>query len=314
MDRLDVRIFLAMGTRNYIFQSGLSRQLNLRFIAKELGVDPDTVKARIKKMEESSFIQYYQVFPNFRLFGLQCVAIGLSFSDPTAKKEALQKLKLIEEVGWIDERLNSLRALLLCREAEADLVKKLALVEELTGVKPIRLNYLEMPPVQLELNLMDWMIIRSIRYDARKPTAQVAKELGLTPRGVNYRLQRLVKGNAFFIVPVINMENLENVIFSYLTFFLDENLRAEAIDAVTQLIGEKTMSRMVDSDGSAGFCVLNSNITESEEDYLKAKTIRGVEKVALDFPRRCHDISTCVDKLIDDKIAELEKTAKQAKE
>jgi DNA-binding Lrp family transcriptional regulator len=310
MDRLDLKIFLAMGTRYYTFQGGMERQLNISFIAKQLGVDPDTVRARIKKLEQSGFIKYYQVFPNYRLFGLCCLAAGLIFPDPASKKEALQKLKLIDEVAWIDERLNSLRVLLLYQEVEPDLERKLALVEELTGVKPIRQNYMETLPVSMQLTLMDWLIIRSIRYDARKPTEQVAKELGLTPRALNYRLQRLTRGNAYFIVPVISLENLKNATCTHFTIFLDENRRAEAIEEITHLFGERSMSRLASSEGSATFCVLTTRITESEENYLKAKAIPGVEKVIMDFTLRCHDTSGYIDKLIDEKIMALEKTAK----
>jgi DNA-binding Lrp family transcriptional regulator len=310
MDRLDLKIFLAMGARYYTFQGGVERQLNLSFIAKQLGVNPDTVRARIKKLEESGFIKYYQIFPNFRLFGMSCLATGLIFPNPASKKEALKKLKLINEVPWIDERLNSLRVLLLYQTLEPDLERKLALVEELTGVKPMRQNYMETLPVGMEPTLIDWLLFRSLRYDARKPTEQVAKELGLTARALNYRLQRLTRGNAYFIVPVISLENLQNTTCTHFTIFLDENRRAEAIDEITRLFGERDMSRYVSSEGSVTFCVLTTTITESDEDYLKVQAIPGVEKVIMDFTLRCHDTSGYIDKLMDERIMGLEKVVR----
>jgi DNA-binding Lrp family transcriptional regulator len=307
MDSLDIRIFLAMGTRNYMFQGGQNRQLNLKLIAKELNVDPDTVRARIRKMEEKGFIKYYQVFPNYRIFGLHCFALGLIFPEIAAKKEALKKLKLIENVAWIDERLHSLRVLLLYRAVETDLERNLTLIEELTGTKPMLENNLEMLPVGIELGLMDWLIIKSIRYDARKSTEQVAKELGLTARGVNYRLQKLVKGNAFFIVPVIR---LENIFCSHFTFFLDKDKRAAAVNEIDRLVGDRCMSRLIGSEGSATFCVLTKSVNKSEEDYLKMKAIPGVKRVIMDFTQCSHDTSAYFDRLINEKIADLEKKTK----
>ena len=301
MDSLDVKIFLAMEAQHYIIPSGMERQLNLRAMAKQLSVDSDTVRARIKRLE-SSFINYYQVFPNLNVFGLYCIVLGLIFSDPAAKKEAFQKLRSMEEVGLIDERLSSLRIYLLCGDLEHDLERKLALIEKLSGVEPLKQNLMEMPPVGMELSLADWLIIKSIRYDARKPAEQVAKDVGLTTRAVNYRLQRLLKGNAYFIVPIISFRNLEKMIFSHYIFYLDENQRAEAIDEITRLVGERCMSRLIGSEGCVAFCVATSDITESEEDYLKVKVIPGVEKVITDFPLRFHDTSAYIDKLIDEKI------------
>jgi DNA-binding Lrp family transcriptional regulator len=301
MDSLDVKIFHAMETQHYIIPSGMKRHLNLRSMAKHLGVDSDTVRARIKKLE-NTFIQYYQVFPNLNVFELQCIVLGLLFSDPARKKEILQKLTSVEEVGLIDERLNSLRIYLLCRELEHDLERKLALIEKLSGVVPMQQNWMEMPPLRIQLSLPDWRIIKSLRYDARKPSEQVAKEVRLTKRAVNYRLQRLLKENAYFIVPIISFRNLENLIFNHYTCYLDENRRAETIDEITQLFGERCMSSIIGSEGCVIFCVATSDIVESEEDYLKVTAIQGVDKVISDFPLRFHDTSTYIDKRIDEKI------------
>lgn len=311
MDSLDVKIFLAMGTRNYMFQGDQNRHLNLKLIAKELDVDPNTVRARIRKMEKSGFVKYYQVFPNYRVFGLHCFALGLIFPEIATKKKALKKLKLIENVAWVDERLHSLRVLLLYREVESDLKRNLALIEELTGTKPMLENNLKMLPVGIELGLMDWLIIRSIRYDARKSTEHVARELGLTARAVNYRLRRLVQGNAFFIVPVIS---LKNFFCSHFTVFLDEDKRAAAVNEIDCLVGDKCMSRLISSEGTVAFCVLTKSANESEEDFLKMKAIPGVKRVIMDFTQCCHDTSAYFDKLINKKIADLEKLPNRSKD
>ena len=305
MDSLDIKIFLAMETQHYIVSGVMERQPNLTAMAKHLGVDYDTVGARIKKLE-SSFIEYYQVFPNFRVFDLRCVVLGLIFTDPATKKEALQKLRLVKEVGLIDERLSSLRVYLLIGESEHDLEGKLVLIRKLSGVEPMQQNWLEMPPLNIQLSLADWRMLKSIRYNARKPVEQIAKEVGLTTRAVNYRFRRLLEGNAFFISPIISFRNLGDMVFSHHIFYLDENRRATAIAEITRLVGERCMSKFVGSEGCVGFCVATSDITESEEDYLKVKAVQGVKKVISDFPLRFHDTSAYIDKLIDGKISVLE--------
>jgi hypothetical protein len=92
-----------------------------------------------------------------------------------------------------------------------------------------------------------------MRYNARKATKQVAKEVGLTARAVNYRFQRLRRENAFFIVPVVGFKNLENVFCSHFIFFLEKNKRAEAFNEINRLIGERYMDQLVSSEGSARY-------------------------------------------------------------
>ncbi|MHA2406363.1 MAG: hypothetical protein ACXACH_06390, partial [Candidatus Hermodarchaeia archaeon] len=72
---------------------------------------------------------------------------------------------------------------------------------------------------------------------------------------------------------------------------------------ITRLIGERYMDRLVSSEGSVSFCVPTTSIIQSEDDYRKAKAISGVENIIMDFLLSCHDVSTYIDKLIDEEIS-----------
>jgi len=44
-------------------------------LGRKLGLDKKTVRARVKRMEESGFIKYYQATPNLGLFGMRVASL-----------------------------------------------------------------------------------------------------------------------------------------------------------------------------------------------------------------------------------------------
>jgi len=66
MDSLDLRIVREMGFRPYGNRPQDPEAFKPSYLAKRTGVEPETVKARLARMEETGFIRFYQVYPNFR--------------------------------------------------------------------------------------------------------------------------------------------------------------------------------------------------------------------------------------------------------
>src|SRR3990170_3117538 len=66
MDSLDLKIVREMGFRPYGNRPQDPEAFKPSYLAKRTGVEPETVKARLARMEETGFIRFYQVYPNFR--------------------------------------------------------------------------------------------------------------------------------------------------------------------------------------------------------------------------------------------------------
>jgi DNA-binding Lrp family transcriptional regulator len=307
MDILDIRIFCEMGFKYHPPGGLLDRRPSIGSIAKHLDIDARTVKARIKRLEQDGFIKYYQVVPNYRNLGFECTTFVVYFSEMAAKKEAIRKVQLLDEIVRVDENFYSMVFSVLYKTKQ-DLEKKLALIKELllAGAKePLKLYDLSLPDPKLKLSEADWRIIKSIRYNALKPSKKIAEELGLTLPTINNRLQRMICSRALYFVPIFNAQQVSKLILYALVFFIDETKRKKTVNEIHEKFKDNSYNRIVNQTGAIVFLMFATKIGEPEENYMKAKSIDGVQNVILDLIGQTHDCSRYVDKLINENLVQV---------
>src|SRR5579872_2468533 len=101
MDQLDFKIFKALGYRPYGPNAGDLSRLSPWVIAKKVGADGKTVKLRLNKMKKSGFIKYFQIYPNYRLFGISDSAYAFRLDDVLDKNEIIDRCSLVDGVTEI---------------------------------------------------------------------------------------------------------------------------------------------------------------------------------------------------------------------
>lgn len=297
MNVTDFRILAAMGLSYHSPNGTLHRRPSVSKMARDLGLDPKTVRSRIRNMERSGLIKYYQAFPNLSALGLRCSIYVFQFSDRDRKKEAMSKLSLLDEVQVIDEYSHSLRVVLLY-ESEGDLERRLALAGELTGVEPTKLFDVPMPPLGMKLSAADMKILRALRWDALKPAKRIGQEVGLTARAVNYRLGRMADARAYFAVPVWGLERVSGIIIYAFSFFLQEKDREETVSRIAQKFAQRSVCWFAASEGVVFFMLFADSVGEPERMYEAAKSMEGVSKVFMDVFVDTHDLPGMVDKML----------------
>jgi DNA-binding Lrp family transcriptional regulator len=132
-------------------------------------------------------------------------------------------------------------------------------------------------PLWSRLTDTDWAIIRNLEKDALKPYMQVAKELGVTPRTVKNRLQRLERQNALVLHPTLDIASIDRMVCLVL-FYSYTNLEVKS--AVDQAI----LSHFYDSylwgtltDPERAYLVLVAPTQASVKQHLKwTKRLPGV--------------------------------------
>src|SRR3989304_2581708 len=99
MDSLDLRIVREMGFRPYGTRPQDPMRVKPSYLAKRTGVGPGTGEARLARMEDAGFIRFYQMYPNFRHFGLHGSAYLFRVPDDDRKAEAIEKVEPTEGLG-----------------------------------------------------------------------------------------------------------------------------------------------------------------------------------------------------------------------
>jgi DNA-binding Lrp family transcriptional regulator len=308
MDQLDFKIFKAIEFRPFGESSGDVSRLNPWVIAKKIGADGNTVKQRLRKMMKSGFIQYFQIYPNFRLLGMQGTAYAFQVPDVLEKNEIIEKCALVDGITEIHNFIGRTICIDFAYLNTADEKRRLELFRKLTRCdSPQRFYERVMPPVQIQLSNLDWRIINALRYDAFKPLSKVAQELGLSRKTVHRRFERMAQNNAIIIAPLVDPADIPNTITHVLLLYPDTKRWEEVVSKAMNEFSESCFLSRTSPPGNAMICLAASTLAETEENLIKARRIEGMNDVKLLVLKQMLEYTQWVDSMIDRKIIETSK-------
>jgi Lrp/AsnC family leucine-responsive transcriptional regulator len=195
MDEMDFRICQLLIAN--------SRQ-SVREIADKLGLSLQATHKRIKALEKTDSIQRYYCAPSVKALGITTVFFwgksNTSSTDETIQK--LSKNELISNIyfaagnmAYVLSRLRSINEL----DEVTDFIRTVGEIPELEmGIFPSMPIYVDTKGNDLKspknkLTKMDLQIINSLHYDTRKPIKDIAKELNISARTVNRRLNKMIE-------------------------------------------------------------------------------------------------------------------------
>lgn len=305
MDYLDLQIFRSLGFLPYGHSSGDLSRLNPWVIAKKVSADGKTVRSRLDKMKKSGFIQYFQIYPNFRLLGLNGVGYVFDVGDVLRKSEVIEKCSLVDGVTEIHNFIGTKLCVDFACQDGTEEDRRLELFRNLTLCdRPMKFYERVMPPVRTGLSHLDWEIVKALRYDAFKPLSTVASQLGVTARTVRRRFERMTKSNAVIIVPVINPAQIADTISYALIMYPDPERWSEIMEAVMSMFNHSYfLTRMYPPNNAVLFLTART-LAETEEGLINARKIDGMKSVGLLVLKEVQEYTKWLDSTIERKIRE----------
>ena len=156
-DDLDIRIIKAMASP-HSFQWDV--RISNANVAKGLAVDEETVRNRLRNMQDVGFLQGWQLILNPILLGRKAAIVELSVKDQEAKPEVISRLSLLEGVTLIDDFYGKELAVHLLYENEDAVNTQVQLISYLSGHSTPVWWKLGFPPCDLTPTKTEWRIIR----------------------------------------------------------------------------------------------------------------------------------------------------------
>ncbi len=196
-----LRRYISDGTRAPI-TSGFRD--SVASIARRVGVDEDTVRHRLKRIEGSGFIQDWRLYVNASLWGGGNVQIRFDVESTAPKSAIVERLRLVPGMTHVAVFYDSLVALFEYEDASA-LPRQIELVRRLVEAPEVFVARDAFPPCALSLTACDWDLIRALRRDPRRSYVELAAAAQVSPRTARARLSRLLAGGVAFAWPTLNM-------------------------------------------------------------------------------------------------------------
>ncbi len=221
-DAIDVRIL------RLLLQGASTSPLNPDFrgaysaIASAIGVDEDTVRHRAKNFGESGFLRDWRLQVNPRIWGGGQVAIFFDWDANAPKDDVVEELKLVPGSILVTS-FQSRIAVIVGFDEEVTLPRQTELVRRLSGSETVWVGRYPFPPCSIDLSARDWDLVRALRDDPRKSRPALSRELGVSPRTISRRLERLAHGGVAFAFPSLDPRGIRGGVLAslYVTCRLD---------------------------------------------------------------------------------------------
>jgi DNA-binding Lrp family transcriptional regulator len=286
VDELDLRILAATGFALWGYQAAGFEALSTSTIAEQVDRSPETVRRRLRDMEQDGVIRGYQVSPSFRHLGLAGEALQLELDD----EPPLEDLELVDGVAAASDFVGPPLLVLLGYRGSTERDRRVHHVTETLGAEdPTTIARLERRAPERELTDLDWRIVRALRGDAKRGPGEVADEVGVTARTVRRRRQRMVDDGALHVAPVVAVEEITGAVPFNLVARHAPDQRAEARNRLTKRFEDRVLGvpeRWPMTGRRVVLFLHASSIAEVDRLRAQAEEVAGVEAATTLIPKR----------------------------
>ncbi len=284
LDRIDIRLLgqLARGMSAHDFQPEVKGVYGR--IAKKLGLDEDTVRKRMERLESTGVIRGWQVVLNPNVLGLKMFVIWMSVSPQLRVEEAVRKIRLVHGVASIARLVGDVLGVGIFCESEQVFRRSVGLISELAETKELTTYVVDQPGTEVELTTTDWQIIKALRPDPLVRYSEMAKKLGLSSRTVTRRLLRLLEGNVVFFLPNIDFGLCEGLsCVDLFVTYTASSLKREVDRSIFTKFEDYILRAGWGSANYGHFEFLVPNVRVAQEIVVWTRGLRGVREARLNF-------------------------------
>ena len=217
-----------------------------------------------------------------------------------AKADMVRKLRLVHGVLVIINFLGKGMKVTFLYDSEESRSRTIELISRITSAEVIITSNMALPASDTKkLTDTDKAIIHSLSRDARKSTAIVAEELGVSSKTVRSRLEKLRKEKTIFMFPNLNMTNIEGFIPAVLLYTYTIPEAKSSVDSSFLFHFESNYLWGGFWDKEHGTLVLSARTMADVPRFLEwAKTQPGVAAARVDVPLQLYTFPEKLDEML----------------
>jgi DNA-binding Lrp family transcriptional regulator len=244
-----------------------------------------TVNYRYKRLQKSGALSDWHLILNPSFFGRSVLDVVVDVQPESEKADMIRKLKLVDGVIMILNFFGRALKILTMYSTNESRSRTVELISRITNADRITQSRMPLPLSRTKLlTETDVQIIGALSKDARKSSALVAKELGLSTRTVRNRTDRLRQENTIFTFPSLNIYGIAGLIPVYLSYAYCKGAKSSVDRAMlTHFESSYLWGGFYDLD--RGFIMLDAPTMGDVPRILEwAKSQPGIASARIDIP------------------------------
>ncbi len=255
----------------------------VRAVARDLRLSEATVRRRIQKLRSGGFLSRTRVYVNPPLVGLTVGMYAFSVGASVPKREAIDRLRLVDGVTGVDSHHGRHGILGFFFEDEEDLRRKLALFRSIAHAEDELFDVVPFPPCTASLSRFEWKMVSRLVEEGLVSTERMAAELGVSAHTVNRELLRLADTNAIFVMPTLNGAGVRGGVAALLLVsFSSPSSRPRAEAELLGLVEDRLIQRIETKAGAMYALFLPNTLTASELSE-RVDQIKGLSTARIDL-------------------------------
>ena len=240
MDDLDIRILRELTQANGVVPARPSLRTSYRNIARATRASPGTIRNRIQRMVASGVLTGSSVYANPNLLGLGAGAYAFEASSRRRKQEAVERLRAIGEILFVQNFRGSLLGTAFVYENEAARTQTISRMHQATGATRGIFSRVIYPPCDLELSPSEWRMVSRLMRDGFPSYSALARDLHTSVRTVKRRVAKLVDSHAILSVPTMDYRALTGCVpADLIVSFASPSDRPEAEREILRLVSDR---------------------------------------------------------------------------
>jgi DNA-binding Lrp family transcriptional regulator len=279
LDRLDLAILKAILVNNGVPPGVPVLRKSFRSMAKDLGVDQGTIRARMKKFQAQGVLKGWNLGTDPANNGQSVGQAWLGSQNESDKARAIDALLSSREVERVCNYFGPTLSFvfLIDKGAEARLI--LGRLLRRVGPAMTLLREGVMPLPKRVLKDFDTSIIQSLRKNPWKSYQMVARETKASSKTIARRVSRMSEEGAIYMLPVVDLKALHGIIPAELVVEYSATQSKETSNAhVVSKIGQDLVFSNI--AGPYGyFALLVENLSQLEHLAEWCRKQEGVEGI-----------------------------------
>ena len=207
-----------------------SERESYALVAKKIGVDDQTVRNTVAKMQGSGLLAGWTIIPNPRILGMLCGSVLVKAGESVTQSmdKVVSRLQDIEGLVVIYSFLDEPGfRLVFFYEDDQDFERKTRLFSSICGVsQPYASWKIPYPGSRMKLKKTDWQIIRCLLKNSRKSASEIATEIGVSTRTARRRLEAMTADNCFFPHPIVDVKRIDGFLYHFVISYADKKAKA----------------------------------------------------------------------------------------
>jgi hypothetical protein len=112
--------------------------------------------------------------------------------------------------------------------------------------------------------------MKALRYDALRPTGEIANEIGITYRMAEYTIAKLLRSRSLFIRAIVNSKDPKGILFYSLVLELDNAMQERQKQEIAEAYAERTWWSFLPPGPMMVLNLFATSIGETEDQTLDA--------------------------------------------